>query len=995
MRHVVNRGPRKTGSHGRGLRTAILAALLAAAMAAAPSAWALGERPIVGFDMGKPGVLLAADGRAARLVLDPNEHAGVRRAAADLQDDIARVSGQRPALLQALPGAGKGARKGADGTAAAAGDLVLVGTLGKSALIDRLAREGRIDAKALRGKWEGYLVQVVRNPLPGVARALVVAGSDKRGTIFGLYTLSEQIGVSPWHWWADVPAQRHAVLSVADGTRVTDAPVVRYRGIFLNDEAPALSGWAREKFGGFNARFYEKVFNLILRMRANYLWPAMWGNAFYDDDAQNGRLAEEMGVVIGTSHHEPMMRAHAEWARYGKGPWDYHRNERALRDFWQQGLRRSSAFERVITLGMRGDGDEPMSEESNVALLQRIVGDQRAMIAQETGKPLPQVPQLWALYKEVQDYYEKGMRVPDDVTLLWCDDNWGNIRRLPTREERKRSGGAGIYYHFDYVGGPRSYKWINVTPLPKVWEQMHQAWRHGADRLWIVNVGDLKPMEVPTEFFLNYAWNPAAWPAARLPDYLTLWATREFGAQFAGEVAALVEGYARYNGRRKPEQLAPDTYSLVDYRESERVVADYNGLAERARALAARLPAEKRDAFFQLVQYPVEASANLNELYATVGRNRLHAAQGRGDTGALATRAQALFARDAALARRYQQDIAGGKWNHMMAQTHIGYTGWRDPETDIMPEVQHAPAPAAAGTGLGVAVEGSTAAWPAASLRLPALDPFAVRPTYVEVFNRGGASLPYTVRADQPWVVLGQAGGTLAAQQPAQRIDVGVDWARAPRDARAAMLTVVGADGKEVNVELPLRHAGQRPAAPAAMAGGAAPFVESGGVVAIEAEHHARALAPQGREWLRVPGLGHTLSGMTTLPAEAPAATLQDGMRLEYDVMLFEPGTVSVQATLAPTLKFRPGAGFRYAVSFDDEAPRIVDVHADTSLKHWETIVSDGVARFASEHAIARPGRHVLKFWALDAGLVLQRLVIDAGGLKPSYLGPEESARLP
>jgi len=949
----------------------LLAATLA--VAAVPSAWALGERQFVRFDAGQPGVALAGGRGPARLLLDPREFAGVRRAAADLQADIGRVSGSRPALLQAST-----ARPGS-------GDLVIVGTLGKSALIDRLAREGRIDATALRGKWEGYLVQTVRNPLPGVARALVVAGSDKRGTIFGLYTVSEQIGVSPWHWWADVPVQRHAALVIPDGTRVQDAPVVRYRGIFLNDEAPALSGWAREKFGGFNHRFYEKVFELLLRMRANYIWPAMWGNAFYDDDAQNGRLADEMGVVIGTSHHEPMMRAHAEWAKYGKGPWDYGRNEPVLRDFWRRGLRRSSGFDKVITLGMRGDGDEPMSEASNVALLQRIVADQRGIIAHETGKPLAEVPQLWALYKEVQDYYEKGMRVPDDVTLLWCDDNWGNIRRLPTPEERKRAGGAGIYYHFDYVGGPRSYKWINVTPLPKVWEQMHLAWRHGADRLWIVNVGDLKPMEVPTEFFLNYAWNPAAWPAARLPAYLKLWAAREFGAEHAEEAASLVETYARFNGRRRPEQLEPATFSALHYRESERVVADWTALAERARALGARLPADRRDAFYQLVQYPVEASSNLNELYATVQLNRLHADQGRADTNALAARARSLFARDAELARVYQQDIAGGKWPHMMSQTHIGYTGWKDPATNIMPEVREIAVPAAA--GFGVAVEGSAAAWPAAgTLRLPARDPFARTPSYMEVFSRGAAPLAFTVRADQPWVTLSRTSGSTDASQ---RIEVDIDWTRVPVDATRARIVVAGADGREAQVELPLRHVAARNIQLSRPSG----FVESGGVVAIEAAHYARAAVPAGREWLQVPGHGHTLSGMTTLPAEAPAATLQDGMRLDYELTLFEPGRVKVQATLAPTLRFRPGAGLRYAISFDDEAPQIVDVHADASERHWEKIVSDGAARFVSEHAIARPGRHTLTFWALDSGLVLQRLVVDAGGLQPSYLGPPESRR--
>ena len=243
-------------------------------------------------------------------------------------------------------------------------------------------------------------------------------------------------------------------------------------------------------------------------MRANFLWPAMWGNAFNDDDAVNPLLANEYGIVVGTSHHEPMMRAHDEWRRYGSGPWNYATNAEALRTFWTGGVRRTAAFENIITLAMRGDGDEPMSREANVALLERIVADQRAIIAQELKRDVTTVPQVWALYKEVQEYYEKGMRVPDDVTLLWSDDNWGNIRRLPTAEERNRSGGSGVYYHFDYVGGPRSYKWLNTIPIAKIWEQMNLAYRYGANRIWIVNVGDIKPMEFPIQFFMDYAWNP-------------------------------------------------------------------------------------------------------------------------------------------------------------------------------------------------------------------------------------------------------------------------------------------------------------------------------------------------------------------------------------------------------------------------------------------------------------------------------------------------------
>ena len=946
--------------------------MLLALLSHALPAQALGQKKLAYFDNPPAGaVALAQNGRAAKLYVDPSDYSGVIRAAGDLRADIARVSSAQPALAK-------------DGKPAGA-DIVIIGTIGKSALIDQLIKSGALDVSAIKGKWEGWQVQTLSKPLPGVERALVIAGSDKRGTIFGIYEMSEQIGVSPWNWWADVPAAKHASVYASANASVSDAPKVQYRGIFLNDEAPALTDWVKQRYGGFNHKFYEKVYELILRMRGNYLWPAMWGKAFYDDDKLNGKVADDYGVVIGTSHHEPMMRAHDEWRRYGNGkPWDYNRSPEALREFWTEGLHMSQGQEKMITLGMRGDGDEPMSEGSNVALLERIVADQRSIIAKEINPDVAKVPQAWALYKEVQDYYEKGMRVPDDVMLLWCDDNWGNIRRLPTPEERKRAGGAGVYYHFDYVGGPRSYKWLNVTPLPKVWEQMHLAKEYKADRMWIVNVGDLKPMEVPIEFFLTYAWNPAAWPAERLPEYLKLWATREFGPEHADDIADIVAKYAKYNGRRKPEQLEPTTYSLVNYGEAERIVAEYKEIAARAEKISAALPASRRDAFYQLVLYPVKAGAVVNELYAVAARNQLYGKQGRASTNTLAERARELFRQDAELARQYQEDISGGKWQHMMSQTHLGYTYWNQPPLNVMPPVTEVQLPEA--SGMGVAVEGSEFAWPGQNgdrLTLPALEGYGSQARYIDVFNRGRQPFKYTVKASEPWVVLSRTGGKVEQEE---RVTVDVRWADVPAGADGATVTVEGAGGRAV-VKIPLR-------APVQAAPGS--YVETQGVVAIEAEHYANAVAKPGWQWLRIPDHGRTLSAMTTLPASAALAVPggAEGMRLEYRVHLLKAGEVTLHTTLAPTLKFQPGSGFRYAVSFDGEAPQTVNVHADGKQAFWERAVSDGAVVFKTKHKLAA-GEHTLKFWAVDPALVLQKLVIDAGGLKPSYLGPPESPRAP
>jgi hypothetical protein len=923
------------------------------------------------FDTAAPGrFALSSAGRSAPLVTSASDHAGVRRAAATLRRDIGEVTGAEPEL--------------ATDSVPRAKEIVVVGTIGHSALIDGLVGAGKLDVSGVAGRWETFVRTVVEKPFPGVERALVIAGSDKRGTIYGIYDLSAKIGVSPWYWWADVPIPHRRELHLAPDRFTLGEPAVRYRGIFINDEAPAFSGWAREKFGGVNHQVYEKVFELLLRLKGNYLWPAMWGNAFADDDSLSARLADEVGIVMGTSHHEPMTRAQQEWKRYGKGPWNYEKNDSTLRAFWRAGIERMGSRENLVTVGMRGDGDMPMSEGSNIALLERIVADQRTIIADVTHADASKTPQLWALYKEVQDYYDKGMRVPDDVTLLFADDNWGNIRRLPARADTARKGGFGVYYHFDYVGGPRNYKWINTNQISRVWQQMHLAAEYGANRIWIVNVGDLKPMELPISFFLDYAWDPKHWSAERLPEYTHSWASQQFGPAHAREIAELLEGYTRLNSRRKPELLTPDTYSLANYREADLVMADWNALLARAVRLASVLPAEQRDAFYELVHHPIEASANLQDLYVTVARNRLHASQGRAATNELAARAESLFARDSAITRYYNAELARGKWSHMMDQTHIGYTYWQEPPRNAMPKVERLALPARA--EMGVAAESDTVVG-GPSHSLPPFDRFGAQHYSVDVFNRGTVPFTFTVRSSQPWVSVSPTSGTVATQQ---QIVVGVDWARVPGGRQHASLTIEGPGGAraEVGVEASnldgpdlRRFAG---------------FLESGGVVSMEAEHFSRAVGQGAVTWLRVPGLGRTLSGMTPSPVtSAPQTPGGAAPRLEYRFFTVDSGAVSVRATLSPVLAFSGAReGLRYAISVDDEAPQLVRVGADPSTREWERAVADNQTLSVTRHVLPRSGAHTLRFWMVDPGIVLQKLVVDAGGARQSYLGPPESPRV-
>ncbi|OHB64067.1 MAG: hypothetical protein A2168_06180 [Planctomycetes bacterium RBG_13_50_24] len=935
---------------------------------------AVGQTRYVDYLNSRGSFCLAQKDQLATLYVDSQDHAGVVRAVKDLQADIQRVTNQASKVLHEQAGLGNNA--------------VIIGTIGKSIIIDRLIRDGKIDVTDVAGKWESFLIEVVPEPLPGVANGLIIAGSDKRGTIYGVYDLSEQIGVSPWYWWADVPVKQKEALFVKAGRYVEGPPAVKYRGIFLNDEEPALGRWSVENYGGFNHEFYEKLFELILRMKGNYLWPAMWWASFNSDDPVNPKLADEYGIVMGTTHHEPMMRAHAEWKKINGGAWNYETNAEKLRQFWTEGIQRMGSCESIVTLAMRGDGDKAMSESTNIALLEKIVADQRKILSDVTGKDLTSIPQLWALYKEVQDYYDKGMRVPEDVTLLLCDDNWGNVRRLPKPDDPPRSGGYGMYYHFDFVGGPRNYKWLNTSPIARIWEQMHLCYRLGVDRIWLVNVGDLKPMEFPISFFLDYARNPGQWPAEHLPEYTRLWAEQQFGPEHASAIAEILSEYTKYNSRRKPEMLDSDTYSLINYREAETVVSDYNKLAEEAERINKAIPSECKDAYYQLVLHPVTACANLNELRLTVGKNHLYAKQGRAATNDMAEKARGLFAKDKEISRYYNKIMAGGKWNHMMDQTHISYTYWQQPEKDVMPTVDEIEIPAA--TDMGVSIESSDSWWPMEKTEavLPEFDPFNQQKYYIEIFNRGQMPFDYKIESGQSWLKVSPNQGKVDKEQ---RVWVSVNWQQAPNGAQQVPITITGPNHSVV-VQAVINN----PAVPKRdMVTG---FVESNGYVSIEAEHYTKAINADTIKWLRIPNIGRTLSGITPVLVTAKSQTPEgNSPRLEYCMHLFNSGKVNVNAYLCPTQNFHNTQGLRYAISFDDQTPQLINIHEKDTVPDWKyppawnQAVGENIKVITSEHILKKPGEHVLKFWMVDPGIVLQKIVVDTGGVKPSYLGPPES----
>lgn len=576
------------------------------------------------------------------ITYDPLDWKGVKMAVENLRHDLKAVTGSANAP-------------------------VVVATIGKS----KLAKKYKLQSKELQGKWEQYLIFTDKGKL-------VILGSDKRGTIYGVYELSRQIGVSPWYWMADAPVQKHEQLFAKSGIYTDGEPKVKYRGIFINDEWPSFGTWCKNQFGGINSKAYTRIFELMLRLKANYFWPAMWDSRFNEDDPLSPQLADDMGIVMGTSHHEPMMRAHKEYV-YRKdsiGAWDYATNKANLDRFFEEGLERNKAYDNLITIGMRGDGDVAMgngNDEDNMKTLKDVVDGQREIIERVYKKPASEVPQLWAIFTEVQRYYDAGFTVPDDVTLLFCDNNWGYIRRTGPEKERTRKGGMGMYYHIDMNGGPWNDRWVNTTTAAKIREQLNLAYQTGIDRIWIINVGDLKPKEMPIDFIMHYAWNPDDYPADKIDQYMVDWARSIFGGEYAREIADIVTEYSKMNLERKPEVQRVGIYS-VETGEAQRMYDRWDELEKRTLSLSKKMPAEMQDAFYQLVEYPAVASAGVAKIYlaATLGDS---------------ITMQTLFERDKQMTDKYNKVIAGGKWDGMMLDKHIGYRMWSMPNENTLPQV--------------------------------------------------------------------------------------------------------------------------------------------------------------------------------------------------------------------------------------------------------------------------------------------------------------------
>jgi hypothetical protein len=843
---------------------------------------------------------LAQGERLAPICVAPEDFECVRLAAALLAGDVERVTGRKPVLVTT-------AEKRSD-------SAVVIGTLGQSPLIDRLVAAGKLDATRIQSQWESFLITAVDG-------SLVIAGSDRRGTAYGVFELSRAIGVSPWYWWADVTPEHRDNLFVAAGTRKFGPPSVQYRGIFINDEDWGLQPWAAKTFepevGNIGPKTYAKICELLLRLKANTLWPAMHEcSTPFNLIPENKLVADRYGIIMGASHCEPLLRNNVgEWPKDNQAAYNFLTNPEGVTKYWEERLQTNGQYENLYTIGMRGIHDGPMQGPRGapqiIDTLEKIFGVQRDLLAKYVNPDPAKVPQIFCPYKELLAYFLKDLKVPPDVTVVFPDDNFGYIRYFPTPAQiAVRPGGFGVYYHISYLGSPLSYVWLNTTPPALIWEEMSKAYAHGMQKFWMLNVGDLKPGEIGIDFFLQMAWDVNKWNLNTLPDYLPEFAAEQFGPDHARDIAGILESYYRLGYQRKPEHLQwnvgreaprPSAFSYADgANEGVERLRLYDRLADRTKALAALLPEREKAAFFELIEYPVVGSAAANQRLiskemAGVALTRHDPSAGDWIGGFDAATADLVAASD-----HYNDDLVGGKWKGVMEDDPLQASrSYRNAIIRLEPELKQI---------------------------VPIADPAAL----------------------------------IAAEERA--------------------VPALSPDGPPKN--------------------GRGRFVESGGFVSILAGDYTTKTDKASAAWRVIPGLGRTGDAVAVFPTTAAsvelARTAADAPVLQYDFNLRRAGVASVRYNLIPTQPLAYGTGLRFAMAVDAEPPRLVTITTGVgdevgSSRAWQENVLDNTTTATVQQTFATPGPHTLKIYMVDPGVVLEKIVIDLGGLRPSYFGPPET----
>ncbi|OUJ72130.1 glycosyl hydrolase 115 family protein [Hymenobacter crusticola] len=938
---------------------------------------------------------------AAALYVDAPDAEVVRVAAEALANDINRITGVTPALRAA--------------TEPLAEYPVLIGTLGHSRLIDQLVASKQLDLKSLQGQWETFRLQVVEQPLGKPGKALVVVGSDRRGTAYGVFELARRLGVSPWYWWADVPPPHHDNLYLTAGAYQSVPPSVKYRGIFLNDEDWGLQPWAAQNLDkdikDIGPNTYARLFELLLRLKANLIWPAMHPStkAFFHYPG-NPQVAERYAILVGTSHAEPMLRNNVdEWQEKTMGPFDYFRNKPAVYDYWNQRAKEARSMEAIYSLGMRGVHDSGMegakTPKEAAQMLGNVLADQRQILRRNVAKDVTRIPQVFTLYKEVLDVYDQGLKLPDDVTLVWPDDNYGYISRLSNAEEQRRPGRSGVYYHASYWGRPHDYLWLSSTHPALIREEMMKAYALQADGLWVMNVGDLKPLEYNTQLFLDMAYDATPFEqSSYVPTHLQNWSQEAFGAVHAAAIRDVLWEYSNLAFERRPEFMGwsrtepttPTTRTEYNHfyygDEAQRRLDRYAALVEKVQQLRPQISPDKADAFYELVYYPVVGAALMNQKFLYRDKSELYAKQNRASARDYATLAQQAYQQIEQETDYFNRQLAGGKWQGIMSMKPRNLPVYQAPALK--------PIQLDTSQVWGVAPEGwvspDSSLLPTSKLGLvlPTFYPWGPQQHFIDLFLTRQQAATWKVKTSK-WINVSASQGQLLPLlgRREQRLQVTIDWAKAPKRPKTPGQITFIAAGQKITVWVPV--AGLEPEVKNYTG-----FVESNGYVSMGAGNYTRKTDKVASQWAKVPNLGSVGSALQAQPLQAaslttPASALEQAAVAEYDFYALSAASAPIITVFTlPTHELTSRTGMRYGVALDDQPMQIVDFRTMGRSEEWKQNVLRNNAQRQIQAAAITPGRHTIRIYLLDPGVVLDRITVDLGGLQPHYSAIPETKKL-
>lgn len=951
---------------------------------------------------GKSDFNLAGPQNTATLYFDNKDYEVVKKVTSLFAEDIHRVTGRLPAIVSS--------------EARLSENCVILGTLGKNPLIDKLAHEGKIQTDGLKGKWESYLIQMVANPAPGVKKALVIAGSDRRGTAYGIFTVSEAIGVSPWYWWADAPIVKRTHLDLSVKTILSQEPSVKYRGIYINDEDWGLLPWAKRTFdvkqGNIGPKTYAKVFELLLRLKANYLCPAMHeASTAFNQIPENKFLADSFAIVMGSVHAEPLLFNNAsEWNKKTMGEWDYLTNKEGIKKVLRERVKSNAAFENVYTLALRGIHDKEMSVNSSiqdrVKVLSEALLDQRKILTDVIGKPANRIPQAFTPYKEVLDIYSNGMQLPDDVTIVWPDDNYGYLKRLSNASERKRSGRSGVYYHASYLGKPHDYLWLSSTPPALMYEELRKAYDSSADRLWLLNVGDIKSCEFPFSLFMAMAYDINQFHYDTISKYHADWLSKLFGKQYYDQLLDITTAYYSLAFARKPEAMGwgyewntnknprertTDTdFSFSNYGEADSRLKEYDRIGATVKSLMDKLNDNEKSSFYQLLYYPVKGAELMNKMHLTAQKNHWYARQQRAATNQLKDQVKVYYDSLQVITRGYNS-LLNGKWNQVMSMVQgVTASYFELPKLDSV--TLQGPAQ------LNVIAEGEDVLKGLRSFHsLPSFNRYNRQTYYIDIYNTGKDALKWKVKPSDNWIVVGAKGGVTSTED---RVWVSIDWNKVPKGDKVAGVLTIAAGGRKEQVLVSVFN----PVSPS-LAEVDSLFVEDNGYISINAAGFHNKRENEDIKMRVIPGLGYEGAsvqlGDPTAPFQNPMSSTVPS--LEYDFYTFQAGSVDVYTYALPTFPLSTDRSLahetsngetKYGVCIDDGAVAQPSTSSTEYSQDWsENVLRNSAVKKSVLH-IDKPGKHTIKILCGDPGLVISKIVLDFGGMKRSYLGPPATKKV-